>query len=254
VIDRIAARRRARRGLNVPSRTSSGIIMAVEGTPPADPSFEPQSEDERVDPPRALPGRLWEQLRADPVRAPEHLALAASKAHGPAAAAWAQEMRGRYAYPPAELALIARRRHASLSRWAGAAGGIGGVWTMLPDIAALAWLQSRMVFFIAAAYGYDPCDPMRPAEFLVLREFYPDPVSARAALDGLGATVAEQYVGTKLADDEALLSRLTKLAMRKGAAKLAGKAIPGFAIAFNAVTNERETRALAKDTMRFYGG
>ena len=120
MIDRIAARRRrrARRGSNVPSRTSSGIIMAVEGPPPADPSFEPQSEDERVDPPRALPGRLWEQLRADPVRAPEHLALAAWKTHGPAAASWAEEMRGRYAYPPAELALIARRRHATLSRWA----------------------------------------------------------------------------------------------------------------------------------------
>ncbi|MGI8593932.1 MAG: EcsC family protein [Solirubrobacteraceae bacterium] len=226
----------------------------MEHPPPTDPSFEPQSEDERLDPPRTLPRRLWEQLRADPARAPEHLALAASTAHGPAAAAWAQEIRGRYAYPPDDLALMAKRRHASLSRWAGAAGGIGGVWTMLPDIAALAWLQSRMVFFIAAAYGYDPQDPMRPAEFLVMRDFYPDPVSARAALDGLGATVAEQYVGSKLTGDEALLPRLTKLAMRKGASKLAGKAIPGFAIAFNAVTNERETRALAKDAMRFYGG
>ena len=36
--------------------------------------------------------------------------------------------------------------------------------------------------------------------------------------------------------------------------KLAGKAIPGIAVAFNAVENERETRALAKDAMRFYGG
>ena len=229
-------------------------MTCVEGPIPADPSFEPQSEDERVDPPRALPRRLWEQLRADPVRAPEHLAVAASNAHGPAAATWAEEMRGRYAYAPADLALMAKRRHASLSRWAGAAGGVGGVWTMLPDIAALAWLQSRMVFFIAAAYGHDPRDPMRPAEFLVLRDFYPDPVSARAALDGLGTTVAEQYVGGKLAGNEALFSRLSKLAMRKGATKLAGKAIPGFAIAFNAVTNERETRALAKEAMRFYGG
>lgn len=211
--------------------------------------------DEYIDPPRTLPGRLWEQLRSDPVRAPEHLALAAGEMHGPAAAEWISEMRGRYAHQPPELALMAKRRHATLSRWSGVAGGVGGAWTMLPDIAALAWLQSRMVFYIAAAYGYDPLDPMRPAEYLVLRDFYPDPLSARAALDGTGATVAEQYVGAKLAGgNETLLSRLTKLTVRKGGTKLAGKAIPGIAMAFNAVTNERETRALAKDAMRFYGG
>ena len=212
--------------------------------------------DEIIDPPRTLPGRLWQELRADPVRAPEHLALAAGEVHGPAAAEWISEMRGRYAHQPPELALMAKRRHATLSRWSGAAGGVGGAWTMLPDIAALAWLQSRMVFYIAAAYGYDPLDPMRPAEYLAMREFYPDPVTAREALDGVGVTVAEQYVGGKVGGgaDEKLLTRLTKLTIRKGGTKLAAKAVPGFAIAFNAVTNERETRRLAKDAMRFYGG
>jgi len=211
--------------------------------------------DEVLDPPRTLPGRLWLQLKADPVRAPEHLALAAGEVHGPAAAEWISAMRGRYAHQPPEIALMARRRHATLSRWTGAAGGVGGAWTMLPDIAALAWLQSRMVFFIAAAYGYDPLDPMRPAEYLALREFYPDALSARAALDGVGTTVAEQYVGGKLTgSNEKLLSRLTKLTVRKGGTKLAAKAIPGFAIAFNALTNERETRALGKLAMKFYGG
>jgi hypothetical protein len=213
--------------------------------------------DEVIDPPRALPLRLWEQLKADPARAPEHLALAASEMHGPAAAEWIAEMRGRYAHQPPELALMAKRRHATLSRWSGAAGGVGGAWTMVPDIAALAWLQSRMVFYIAAAYGYDPLDPMRPAEFLTIREFYPDPLSARAALDGVGTSLAQQYVGGKLSGgggNQKLLARLTKLTVRKSGTKLAAKAIPFFAIGFNAVTNERETRALAKDAMKFYGG
>ena len=219
--------------------------------------MDPQEHhDEVIDPPRTLPGRLWLQLKSDPVRAPEHLALAAGEIHGPAAAEWISSMRGRYAHQPPEMALMARRRHATLSRWTGAAGGVGGAWTMLPDIAALAWLQSRMVFYIAAAYGYDPLDPMRPAEYLVLREFYPDALSARAALEGVGTTVAEQYRGGKLAGsaNEKLLSRLTKLTVRKGGTKLAAKAIPGFAIAFNALTNERETRALGKLAMKFYGG
>jgi hypothetical protein len=212
--------------------------------------------DEIIDPPRSLPARLWEQLKADPTRAPEHLALAAAEVHGPAAAEWISEVRARYAHQPPELALMAKRRHATLSRWSGAAGGIGGAWTMLPDIAALAWLQSRLVFYVAAAYGYDPLDPMRPAEYLTIREFYPDPFSARAALDGVGTSVAEQYIGGKMPGgaNEKLLARLTKLTVRKGGTKMAAKAIPGFAIAFNAVTNERETRALAKDAMKFYGG
>lgn len=217
-------------------------------------AFEPENADEELDPPRSLPGRLWEQLRADPARAPEHLALAASEIHGPAARTWVADMGARGWRGGPALAERARKRHARLSRLSGAAGGVGGAWTMLPDIAALAWLQSRMVFFVAAAYGWDPCDRMRPAEYLVLRGFYPDPYSARSALDGAGATLAAQYVGGKLSADEKLLARLTKLTMRHGGAKLAGKAIPGFAIAFNAVSNERETRALGKDAVRFYGG
>ncbi len=217
-------------------------------------AFQPETPDEKTDPPRSLPGRLWAQLRADPVRAPEHLALTASEIHGPAARRWAQDMRGRTAlYPPA-LAEVTRKRHAQLARLSGAAGGVGGAWTMLPEIAALAWLQSRMVFFIAAAYGWDPCDRMRPAEFLVIRGFYPTPAEARDALDGVGRTLAGQYVGGHFTRNEKLLARLTKLTMRKGASKLAGKAIPGIAIAFNAISDERETRALGKDAIRFYGG
>ena len=44
---------------------------------------------ETTEPRAAVPRRLWEQVRADPVRAPEYIALAASEKHGPAAEAWA---------------------------------------------------------------------------------------------------------------------------------------------------------------------
>ena len=74
---------------------------------------------------------------------------------------------------------------------------------MVPDLVSLAWLQSRMVFFIAAAYGWDPHDPMRPAELLALTGLYSDPAGARAALDGVGTSVAEHWVGSKLQRDEA---------------------------------------------------
>jgi hypothetical protein len=203
---------------------------------------------------RELPFSLWERLRADPLRAPEYIALAAAERHAPAAAAWVEERKKMYAHSPAELAQMAKRRHAALARFGGAATGIGGLVTVIPDLAAAAWIQSRMVFFIAAAYGYDPHDPMRPAELLVIRELYPDPPTARRALDGVGTTVVEAYAGSKLQREEALAARLARFVGRRFTRRIAGRLIPFAAIAFNAIGNERETRALADKTIKFYGG
>jgi hypothetical protein len=206
------------------------------------------------DEPGAIPAGLFERLRADPLRAPEHLALAAAVWHGPAAAEWTAERRAQYAVSGRDLALMAKKRHATLARFEGAATGVGGFVTLVPDLALLAWIQSRLVFFVAAAYGFDPLDPMRPAELLVLRDLYPDPPTARRALDGIGATVAEAYVGSRLAREEALARRLAVMVGGRGLKRLAGRLIPGFAVMFNAVSNERATRRLADRAMAFYGG
>ncbi|HYH91119.1 MAG TPA: EcsC family protein [Solirubrobacteraceae bacterium] len=212
---------------------------------------EPLEEDARE---RALPPSLWERLRNDPARAPEYVALAAAERHAPAAAAWVEERKQMYAHSPAELAQMAKRRHAALARFGGAATGVGGIVTAIPDLAAAAWIQSRLVFFIAAAYGYDPYDPMRPAELLVIRDLYPDPQTARRALDGAGTSVVQAYAGSKLQRDEALAMRLTRFVGRRVGRRFAGRLIPFAAIAFNAIGNERETRALADKAIAFYGG
>jgi hypothetical protein len=203
---------------------------------------------------RQLPPGLWDRLRLDPVRAPEHIALAAARTFAPQAERWAVDKRARFAVEPAELAKMAKKRHATMARFEGAATGVGGIVTMVPDLVALAWIQSRVVFYVAAAYGYDPHDPMRPAELLVLHDFYPDPQSARRALDGIGPTIVQAYVGSKMQREEALALRLAKFLGVRSARKLAGRMIPGVAIAFNAVGNERRTRALADRAIRFYGG
>jgi hypothetical protein len=203
-----------------------------------------------------VPDSLWARLRADPVRAPEHIALAAAEQHAPAAAEWAAEKRGRLAVSGPELARMAKRRHATMARFEGAATGVGGFLTVVPDVVLLAWIQSRLVFFVAAAYGFDPHDPMRPAELLVLRDLYPDPQTARQALDGIGKTVAEAYVGTTLerGREQAMLSRLLRFVGKRTAGRAARRLIPGVAIAFNAIANERDTRALADKAIKFYGG
>jgi hypothetical protein len=88
----------------------------------------------------------------------------------------------------------------------------------------------------------------------VLRDFYPDPATARQALDGVGKTMVEAYVGNRTQREEALGARLAKFVGRRAARKLAGRLIPGVAVAFNAVGNERNTRELADRAIEFYGG
>jgi hypothetical protein len=200
------------------------------------------------------PPGLFERLRADPVRAPELIALAASERHAPAADAWASRRRRVYGEDGRTLGGMAKRRHAHLARVEGAATGFGGFITFIPDLVGLAWIQSRLVFYMAAAYGFDPRDPMRPAELLVLTGLYPDPHAARAALDGIGTTMAEAYIGSRAARDEALAARLLKMVGKRGARRVAGRLVPFFAIAFNAIANERDTRALADRAIKFYGG
>ena len=198
-----------------------------------------------------IPAGLFERLRADPSRAPEHIALAAAQRHAPAAAAWVAEKRSRYRVDGRDLALMAKKRHATLARFGGAATGVGGFLTVIPDLVALNWIQSRLVFYVAAAYGYDPHDPMRPAELLVLQELYSDPVTARAALDGLGEKrVAEAWIGSKLSREETLAARLAKAAGKRMVRRL----IPLVSVPLNAVGNERDTRRLADRAIAFYGG
>ncbi len=203
-----------------------------------------------------VPDSLWAKLRADPVRAPEHVALAASELHAPAAVQWAAEKRGRLAVSDRDLARMAKRRHATMARFGGAATGVGGFLTVVPDVVLLAWIQSRLVFFVAASYGFDPHDPMRPAELLVLRDLYPDPETARAALDGMGKTVAEAYIGDRLTREreQAILSRLLRFVGKRTATRAARRLIPGIGMIFNAAANERDTRTLADKAIRFYGG
>jgi hypothetical protein len=199
-----------------------------------------------------VPGSLLERIRADPIHAPEYIALAAAERHGPAAKAWVSGRHG----PPDRLARKARRMHARWSRYTGAVTGVGGIVTMIPDMASAIWIQSRMVFFIAAAYGYDPLDRMRPAELLVLYDLYEDPPAAREALDGAGRTLAEAALGRALSgrDDQTLAAQLTQMLVRRGARRLAGRAIPGFAIFANAIGNEIAARDLGERAIEFYGG
>jgi hypothetical protein len=209
-----------------------------------------ETEDiQRIDRP---PRSLWNRLLAQPERAPEHIALAALERFGPQAEEWV-----RIASPghtPAQLAKVAYRKHVMLSRVEGAALGVGGVITAAPDVVALLWIQSRMVFYIAAAYGYDPRHPMRPAELLALQGVYASPAEARAALDGMGKLMAQAMVEKALESrtTDRLHRRLVRYIARRTARHYAGRLIPFIGAPVGAVQNGNATKAIGKLALSYY--
>jgi hypothetical protein len=200
------------------------------------------------------PESLWRRLRAQPERSPELIALAAAERFGPQAAGWVQ-LAGA-GQTPEKLARTAYRKHVRLARLEGGALGIFGIWTAAADVVALLWIQGRMVFYIAAAYGYDPNHPMRPAELLALQGVYPTAEEARRALDGLGKPMTQALVEQKLRGgrDRAIFERLVRYAGKKAAQRAAGRLIPLVAAPIGAVQNAAATKELGRRALEYYGG
>jgi hypothetical protein len=200
------------------------------------------------------PKRVWDRILREPDRAPEYIALAAAERFGPQAQQWV-----RIAGPGhtnAELARIALRKHVRLARLEGGALGIGGAITAAPDIVALLWIQSRMVFYIAAAYGYDPTHPMRPAEYLALQGLYDTPAEAREALDGVGKRLAfamAEHAVLSGRRTNALHLRVAKYVARRLARRYAGRLIPFIGAPIGAMQNGGVTKQLGRRALDFYG-
>ena len=211
-------------------------------------------ETVQIDPIEGPPKRVWERILAEPDRAPEYIALAAAERFGPQAEEWV-----RIAGPGhtrAELARVAMKKHVRLAQLEGGALGIGGIVTAAPDLVALLWLQSRMVWYIAAAYGYDPNHPMRPAEYLALQGLYDTPAHAREALDGVGKrlafALAEKAVSGR--NPEVLHLRVAKYVAKRLARRYAGRLIPFVGAPLGALQNGSVTKALGRRAIDFYSG
>jgi EcsC protein family len=198
------------------------------------------------------PKALWNRLLAEPERAPEYIALAAAERFGPQAEEWV-----RVAGPghsPEELAKVAFRKHVRLARLEGGVLGVGGAITAAPDVVALIWIQSRMIFYIAAAYGYDPRHPMRPAELLALQGVYPTPAEARAALDGMGKLMAWALAEKALASrgTDRLHRRLLKYLAKRTARRYAGRLIPLIGAPLGALQNGSATKEIGLLALDYY--
>jgi hypothetical protein len=210
---------------------------------------EAATEIDRIERP---PKRVWDRLLAEPDRAPEYIALAAAERFGPQAAEWVRSAGA--GHTPEELAHLAFRKHVRIARLEGGALGVGGAITAAPDLVALLWIQSRMVFYIAAAYGYDPCHPMRPAEYLALQGLYETPAEARKALDGVGKRMAQAMVERALSNRQssALHLRLAKYIAKRLARRYAGRLIPLIGAPIGAIQNGSATKQLGEQALKYY--
>jgi hypothetical protein len=210
--------------------------------------------DEHIERIGRLPDALWRRILAEPDRAPEHIALIAAERFGPQAEDWV-----RIAGPghtPKRLAKVAYRKHVRLARLEGGVLGLGGVFTAAPDMVALLWIQSRMIFYIAAAYGYDPRHPMRPAELLALQGLYETPAEARAALDGVGKRLAQAMVERAISHRsmDSLHRRLIRYLAKRLARRYAGRYIPFVGAPLGAWQNSYATKQVGKLALAYYGG
>jgi hypothetical protein len=198
------------------------------------------------------PKALWRSVLAQPERAPELIALAAADRFGPQAAEWVRVAGA--GHSPQQLAKVAYKKHVRIARVEGGVLGIGGVLTAAPDMVALMWIQSRMIFYIAAANGYDPQHPMRPAELLAIQGVYETPAEARAALDGMGKLMAQAMVEKALAGRsvESLQRRLAKYLAKRLARRYAGRLIPFVGAPLGALQNAGATKEIGKLAMSFY--
>jgi hypothetical protein len=209
-------------------------------------------ETAEIEPIQGPPKRVWDRIIAEPDRVFEYIALAGAERFGPQAAEWVRIAGA--GQSPEKLARIAYKKHVRLARLEGGALGVGGVITVAPDLVALIWIQTRMVFYVAAAYGYDPQHPMRPAEYLALQGLYDTPAQAREALDGVGKRMAQAMVERALSGrrTDALHLRLAKYIAKRLARRYAGRLIPFIGAPIGAIQNGGVTKDLGRRALSFY--
>jgi EcsC protein family len=207
-----------------------------------------------MEPVERVPERLWRRILAQPERSPELIALAAAERFAAPAKRWV-EIAG-VGHGSGSLAGMAYRKHVRLSRVEGLALGLGGIVTGAANLAGLAWIQARMVFYIAAAHGFDPAHPMRPAELLALWDVYETPAAAREALDGMGTPMAQALVQSRLgrSGEQKLRDRLIRYVGKRVAKRAVGRFVPLLGAPISAVQNGDSTAELGRRALAYYGG
>jgi len=210
--------------------------------------------------PELLPEGLFDHMRADPLHAPEYLALAAVEQFGPEAQEWIADFRREFPYvTPRHLASVTRKRFVRMSSLSGAVAGVAGAVGAVLDFGVLAWNQARMVIYLATIFGEDPTSRDRAAELLMLQNVHKVMNTAQTALD-VAARRADptdllKHSTTVQNSEGPLLTLATTLAKMVGmklARKGLMKLIPFASVPLGAIANASSSGDLADRAIAMY--
>lgn len=200
------------------------------------------------------PQRLLEEMLADPVHAPERLAIEAVARCGPEAARWVTQARvADPQLPTAALAMQVRERFVKLARLSGAAGGALGLPGAVADVGLLAWNNARMIVHLAAVHGFDPTDDERAAEILYFTDVYKAIAVAEQAVEVASRRApARSLLAQSSRSAGALALSLGRMLGKKTAKRLVTRAVPFASIPLGAWSNDRATGHLADRVVLAY--
>jgi hypothetical protein len=203
-----------------------------------------------------VPPGLLRQLFAEPAHAPELLAMRAVEQFAKRAERDVRILRERNpGVPDRKLAIYFKQKYSRAARWEGAGTGAAGIFGVPADLALLAWIQSRLVLTIAAAYGHDMTDHKeRAAELLVIQGIHAGVEVARRKLEGAAMKTATRLILRHLRKQALTLvkqlSRVVGITFTRKA--LLEKGVPLLSIPISAGVNYVSTRLLANRAIKFY--
>ncbi|NMO54528.1 hypothetical protein HH310_25500 [Actinoplanes sp. TBRC 11911] len=188
------------------------------------------------------PSDPWASLIANPGRAPELLALAAVQTLGHRASDWATETRA--SYPNATnqaLSHLAARQFTRVGTIGSAISALAGSYAPAAILASAGITEAELTLHVAAAYGFDPTDPDRAADLLVIARVHPTVELARDAIrSGHGSSK----------------STLVRIAAAQTAGwalvKLAGRLFPGTAFLTALLTGTNAAASAAARADAYY--
>ncbi|MFI7596584.1 hypothetical protein [Actinoplanes sp. NPDC049681] len=229
-----------------------GAVVPVQPTLP--PAALPSTDTESVEARRAAARfEAWVRILADPAHSPELLALAAVQAVGPRAAEWAE--RTADAYPAATPDAIARLAVQQFTRFGSVNSvfaAVAGSYAPLALLGAAALTQAELALHVAAAYGFDPTDPARAVDLLVLTRVHPGREDAEAAL----VSAREHgYEGAGLSDAVWRLGRMvTAHAGGWAVLRVVNRFFPASSLLAAVLTSRAAAQTMGARATSFYRG
>ena len=213
------------------------------------------------------PRSFWSELRQDPRHATEIALRHAQPQLAPHVERWwAKTHQARPSEPPDRTARRVLRRSTHVARRGGLVTGSSFYVGMPPAIAMIYCEQVVLALRIAAAFGRDPSDPIRAAEFLHLQGRYPTVHEAALALSRVGSPPVRQPSPRNLRSAVQVIGQLPSMiglrVLRFRQRSLLDKVIavievasyfvPGVSLPIWAFANARATRRLGRAAIAYY--